>query len=210
MLGSEAVSHYAGTASFYAEYRAGGQRCARNAGRTNIEWINQAAEEVGYPNDHFGLIVIASAFHWMDRPLVAARCRSMLTDDGLLAVLGNPTPLMQIRTGTTIGAAILAVQDRWFGDSYDVLNTDELDRPEVVLENCGFSNVTVSYVPHTQHWTVERFLGFLRSTSSRPDQRLGNDFAQFARKWRTQSALNCVTRRSAQFAGGDLKDAKDL
>ncbi len=228
------MSHFVGTASFYAEFRPGypselwdsltttangegtgrvlelgagpatatvelarrvgsvvavdldgemvdeGRRITTAAGCTNVEWLNQPAEEIEFPDRHFGLIVIASAFHWMDRPAVAARCRSMLTEDGRIAVLGNPTPLMQIRDGSPIGAAIGEVQNRWFGEDYYVMDIDELDRPEVVLREAGFSDVAVSYVGQTQAWSVDRFLGFLRSTSSRPDQRLGDEFPRFA------------------------------
>lgn len=229
------MSHFAGTSSFYAEFRPGypdalfdsltersganagssavlelgcgpgtatmalarrarsviavdadaemlreGRRVAAEAGVENIEWISSPAEDVVYPEQSFDLIVIASAFHWMDRPLVAAQSASMLGADGLLALLGNPTPLMQIRDGSEVGAAIGRVQDRWFGDDYYVLDVEELARPEVVLQQNGFSEVSVSYLAQTQDWTVDRFLGFLRSTSSRPDQRLGPDFAEFA------------------------------
>ena len=234
----EAVNHFTGTASFYAEFRPGypsdlweslasqaalngsanvldlgsgpatatlelakragsviavdldaemvnqGQTITQAAGYSNVEWVNSPAESLDYPDQHFRLIVIASAFHWMDRPQVAAKCRSMLDDEGLIALLGNPTPLMQIRegtaVGTAVGAAIGEVQDRWFGGDYYVLDVDELDRPETVLERCGFSEVTISYVPSLQEWDVQRFLGFLRSTSSRPDQRLVDDYDNFA------------------------------
>ena len=167
-----------------------GRRLTEAAELRNVEWVNAAAETVDYPEGHFQLVVIASAFQWMDRPLVASGCRSMLADDGLLAVLGNPTPLMQIRECTAIGAAIGRVQNRWFGDDYYVLDIDKLDPPDVVLRASGLSEVTVSYVPQVQEWNVHRFLGFLRSTSSRPDQRLGEQFTRFAEE--IDSAIRAV------------------
>ncbi len=72
------------------------------------------------------------------------------------------------------------MQEQWFGPEYYVLAVDELAPPAVVLRECGFADVTVSHVPQVQEWNVERFLGFLRSTSSRPDQRLGDRFSRFA------------------------------
>jgi len=87
-----------------------GRRLAEAAGVDTIEWVNAPAEAVDYPPESFRLIVIASAFHWMDRHAVATRCRSMLYPDGLLAVLGNPTPLLQISDRTPLGAAIAEVQ----------------------------------------------------------------------------------------------------
>ena len=238
------MSHFAGTASFYSEFRPGyplelldtlaaetnldrtssvldlgagpatltielarraglvvavdldpemveeGRRLTAEAALGNVEWINASAEAFDHSDRSFQLIVIASAFHWMDRPLVASKCRSMLADGGLFAVLGNPTPLNQIREGTAVGAAIKQVQDRWFGDDYYVLDVGELEPHEVVLRECRFSDVKVSYVDQVQEWNVQRFLGFLRSTSSRPDQRLGDQFNQFSAE--IDSAIRAV------------------
>lgn len=157
-----------------------GRRLAEADDITNVEWMNIPAEQVDFPDDHFQLIVSASAFHWMDRTLVATKCQSMLNGSGVLALLGNPTPLIQVRERTGVGAAIADVQDRWFGEGDQVLNTDDLERPEVILDRTGFRDVSVTYIPQVQEWSVERLLGFLRSTSSRPDQRLGDDFPRFA------------------------------
>lgn len=163
-----------------AEMVAEGRRLAEQAGIGNIDWINSAAEDIVFPDGSFRLIVIASAFHWMDRVRVAVACRRMLDSGGLVAIVNNPTPLMELRAGSALGAAIAEVQARWFSDEYYVLDVAELDPPEVVLGQSGFRDVTVSYEPQCQEWDVERFLGFLRSTSSRPDQRLGDRFPQFA------------------------------
>lgn len=162
------------------EMVAEGRRLAELAGIGNVEWVNSAAEDIAFPDGSFRLIVIASAFHWMDRVRVAVACRRMLDRGGLLAIVNNPTPLMELRAGSALGAAIAEVQARWFSDEYYVLDVAKLDPPEVVLSDCGFRGVTVSYEPQVQAWDVERFLGFLRSTSSRPDQRLGDRFPQFA------------------------------
>lgn len=59
-----------------AEMVTEGRRLADAAGIGNVEWVNAAAEVVEYPDGSFRLIVIASAFHWMDRLAVAGRCRS--------------------------------------------------------------------------------------------------------------------------------------
>ena len=155
-----------------------GRRTAGRMGVTNIEWVHGAAEELHYPRRHFRLIVAASAFHWMDRPKVATACRAMLDDGGLFAVVGNPTPLMQIQDRVGVGAAMADVYARWFGAD-DPLRPARPEGPGAVLAASGFSSVEISYVPCEQHWSVERFAGFLRSTSSRPDRRLGPDFGAF-------------------------------
>jgi SAM-dependent methyltransferase len=163
-----------------------GQRTAALAGIDNVRWVHETAEDFeGEPGD-YRLVVIASAFHWMDRRTVAANCHAALEPAGVLAVLGNPTLLMQIRKREAgIGAAMADVQDRWFGNDHFPLDIDRLARPEDVLRASPFGTATVLQVPCEQQWDVERFLGFLRSTSSRPDQRLGDRFPDFADDVRT-------------------------
>lgn len=153
---------------------------AAAAGITNVQWVDGPAETFADERDTYHLVVVASAFHWMDRQLVAARCHRLLTADGLFAVVNNPTPLIQIRERTGVGAAIAEVQDRWFGDDFFPHRVDRIEGAEEVLQASPFAAVETHYLPCRQHWDAERLVGFLRSTSSRPDQRLGPRFAAFA------------------------------
>jgi SAM-dependent methyltransferase len=153
---------------------------AAAAGVANVRWVHSTAEMFDGEPGAFRLAVIASAFHWMDRPLVAARCHHLLATGGLLAVVNNPTPLMQIRQRDGIGAAIDDVQKRWLRDDDLPLSTETLTRPETILGASPFASAEVLHVSCHQEWDVERFIGFLRSTSSRPDQRLGDRFSAFA------------------------------
>lgn len=186
-----------------------GQKAAALAGIDNVRWVHAAAEAFEAEPGRYQLVVIASAFHWMDRRTVAAKCHAALERAGVLAVLGNPTPLMQIRKREPgIGAVIAAVQDRWFGNDQFPLDVERLERPEEVLRTSPFGAATVLRVPCEQQWDVERFLGFLRSTSSRPDQRLGDRFPVFADdittaiesvepsgRWALQSTVEVVLSR---------------
>lgn len=159
-----------------------GRRAAAAARCPNITWVHTTAEDfVGAPGT-YRLVVIASAFHWMDRAMVAAKCHRLLVPTGLLALVGLPTPLVQIREREGVGAAIAEVQDRWFHTGYFPLDESDLVRPEAVLREGPFGAAEVVSVPVRQTWDAERFIGFLRSTSSRPDQRLGNRFEAFARE----------------------------
>lgn len=157
-----------------------GRRAAAAAGVGNVRWVRALAEEFTDRRGRYQLIVIASAFHWMDRPVVARNCHTLLAPGGVLALLGNPTPLLQIRERDSVGAAIAEVQDRWFAEDPFAGQTEELARPEAVLRASPFGSASVAHVPSEQEWDVERLLGFLRSTSSRPDRRLGSRYPAFA------------------------------
>jgi 2-polyprenyl-3-methyl-5-hydroxy-6-metoxy-1,4-benzoquinol methylase len=68
-----------------------GRRTAALAGIDNVRWVHETAEDFEGQPGGYRLVVIASAFHWMDRRTVAANCHAALEPAGVLAVLGNPT-----------------------------------------------------------------------------------------------------------------------
>jgi hypothetical protein len=121
---------------------------------------------------------------------VAAKAHEMLEHEGLFAVLGNPSPLMQIQpggdrldredVGTAVAAAVVAVQDRWCEPKEHSEPTRRLTRHEEIIRASPFGVATLLSVPTRQEWDVPSLIGFLRSTSLRPDQVLGNRFQEFA------------------------------
>ncbi|MHB8341491.1 MAG: class I SAM-dependent methyltransferase, partial [Mycobacteriales bacterium] len=153
-------------------------RAATACGSRNVKWVLGTAEEFEGEPGTYRLVTIGSAFHWLARPSVAENAHRLLDAGGVLAVLGNPTPLDDVRRRRGVGSAIAEVQDRWFGlppaDAHI-----ELGRPEVVLRASVFRDATVTAVRSEQRWDIERLVGFLRSTSWRPDQRLGDRFGHF-------------------------------
>lgn len=163
-----------------ADMLAEGQRVAARAGITNVRWVRSAAEDFDDTPGRYALVVVASAFHWMDRTRVAAKSHALLHAGGALAVVDNPTPLMQIRARQGVGATIAEVQDRWFEPKQYPLDIAALPPAQAVFAACGFGEVVELHVPCEQRWDVARFLGFLCSTSSRPDAHLGPGFARFA------------------------------
>jgi SAM-dependent methyltransferase len=157
---------------------------AAERGVSNCDWVRSSAETVSYQPGSFDLVVIGSAFHWMNRPVVAARVYNMLLPNGLLAVLGNPTPLSEVSRREGIGNVIAEVQDRWF-DNADFPQGAPLEfRHEAVSAESPFGGAEVSYHPTSEDWDVDRFIGFLCSTSLRPDQILGERFEDFAQDLR--------------------------
>ena len=150
-------------------------------GLPNVRWVCSPAEEYDEQPGRFDLIIIGSAFHWMNRPLVANRSYRLLRPGGLLAIASNPTPLLQIRDQEGVGAAIAAVQDRWFPDARRLKpGAPRLASNEQILGDSPFRHTVVHEVPTRQEWNIERLLDFLRSTSWRSDQALGPRFDEFA------------------------------
>ncbi len=61
------------------------KRQAHAAGVSNVEWLNQRAEELPARLGPFRAVTLAQSFHWMDRALVARRLHDVLAADGVLA-----------------------------------------------------------------------------------------------------------------------------
>jgi SAM-dependent methyltransferase len=165
-------------------------RLASERGQHNIRWVLSSAERFDDKPGGYRLVVIGSAFQWMDRPAVAARAHELLEHQGLFAVLGNPSPLMLIQPGgnrldredigTAVAAAVAAVQDRFFEPKENSERIGRLTRHEEVIRASPFGVATLLSVPTRQDWDVPSLIGFLRSTSLRPDQVLGGRFQEFA------------------------------
>jgi hypothetical protein len=58
-------------------------------------------------------------------------------------------------------------------------SVDGLSRPEQVIAASPFRTSTLRHVPTEQHWDIPSLVGFLRSTSFRPDHVLGDQFDDF-------------------------------
>lgn len=153
---------------------------AKRRGLSNCRWLRSSAEAFPYESGNYHLAVIASAFHWMDRPVVAAKVYESLSPEGVFAVLGSPAPLDQVQRREGIGKVIAEVQDRWFERNAFPQGSSPRIRHESVIANSPFSTAEVSYYPTSEEWDVDNLLGFLRSTSLRPDQVLGEKFEAFA------------------------------
>jgi hypothetical protein len=156
-----------------------GARLAVQSGHDNIRWAHLSAEDFEDQPATYRAVVIGSAFHWMNRDLVAAKAHRLLARGGVLAVVGNPTPLIQVRQRRGVGGAIATVQGRWMPNSAASPSVDGLSRPEQVIAASPFRTSTLRHVPTEQHWDIPSLVGFLRSTSFRPDHILGDQFDDF-------------------------------
>lgn len=62
---------------------------AQEAGITNIDWVVGRAEDLGIEPESCDLITAGSAFHWMDRELLASRAYAGLKPGCALALIGG-------------------------------------------------------------------------------------------------------------------------
>ena len=137
----------------------------------NVAWRLHTAEELMLEPASVELVTIAAAFHWMDRALVARRCARWLAPGRTLAVLGSNSPW----TGTAEWQALARdVMRRWTGGKRRA-GSDTFapaERHEDILAREGFDLESIDVcIDHT--WTLDTFLGYLRSTSFASREVLG-------------------------------------
>lgn len=155
-------------------------RLATEQGRHNVRWVNDTAEGFeARPGSSYTLVVAASAFHWMDRPVVTAKVHRLLEPGGLFAVVANPTPLTLIRRNEGVGAAIAAVQDHWLDPDQFPRSLVVRSSSEEVIRDSAFGHARLVQIPTEQHWDVEGLIGFLRSTSWMSEKILGERFPEY-------------------------------
>jgi SAM-dependent methyltransferase len=64
---------------------------ADRQGIDNIDWLHSYAEDLPADLGPFTVVTLAQSFHWMDRPLVAAKIRRWLTAGGCCVHVGATT-----------------------------------------------------------------------------------------------------------------------
>jgi hypothetical protein len=144
-----------------------GREKAARAGVGKVRWMVGRAEDVDPAAGPFEVVTAGNAFHRLDRRLVAERGLTWLSPGGCLAVLGSSS----LWSGTA----------EWQEVAREVVS-EFTDRPgrapapptetsaprlthEAVLREAGFAEVK-EYQFHTSHmWTVDSFVGYLKSTS---------------------------------------------
>jgi len=129
-----------------------------------ISWHHQLAENYTSDDHRYNLVTVGAAFHWMDRPLRAARSRRWLRDGGVLAITGgnstwNGTEQWQ-QVALSVIRSFLGEQRRAGAGVF----REQPKRHEEILADAGF-DVSERTFPTPQESTVESFLGYLYSTS---------------------------------------------
>jgi len=154
-----------------------GRRKADQLRITNVRWMVGRAEEVEAPRDSFEMITIGSAFHRLDRRLVAERALRWLTPGHSIVPMGNNAAWKGKEEWQHIAAEVIA---RWIdrpgaatGHSHQPYQCHE-----EVLEAVGF-DLEVHRFPTPYVWTLDSFVGYLYSTAKASKAVLGDHAGEF-------------------------------
>ncbi|WP_417385537.1 class I SAM-dependent methyltransferase [Gimesia sp.] len=167
-----------------AEMLAAAQQKAREQQVSNIQWLNQSAEQFSAEPDSFELVTIGAAFHWMERQVMAPRIQSWLQAEQPLVIMGYTS----IWSGNADWHPLVReVVKRWLGEKRRAGSGEfnNLAAPhEQVLIDAGFKLEEIKH-EYLQTWTLDDLLGNLYSTSFASPAVLGTKRADFEADLRT-------------------------
>lgn len=143
-------------------------RKAEHLGVKNVHWMTARAEDVD-PAETFDLVTIATAFHRVDRRVVAARAAQWLRSGGHFALVWSGTPNAGAAAWQEVLAEIFVDWSRRL-DADDRIPADLQAHLEqlphaTVLEEAGFTDVRHCEFTEVHDWSVDTLIGFLYSTS---------------------------------------------
>jgi SAM-dependent methyltransferase len=148
-------------------------------GAENILAMVADAETLDAEAGYFDLVVIGSAFHRLDRELVAGRVLRWLRPGGYLAVCWSDDPSSGDQDWQRAFAAIV---DTWQGEGRVPANWAEprRQRPDAqVLSDAGFEVTGRREFVVKHHWTLAELAGYARSMSVFPPAVRGAQSAEF-------------------------------
>ena len=135
---------------------------------SGIRWLVGAAETAPVAGP-FELVAVGTAFHRLDRLVVARRMREWVADDGGVVLLWSAMPSdgeqpwqQELRALITDWMDSTGSSDR-LPPGWDEARAARPDRE--VLEQTGFTYDGRFEFPRIETWTVESLVGFLYSTS---------------------------------------------
>ncbi len=156
---------------------------AAAGGAGDVRPIVASAESLDAEPDYFELVVIGSAFHRLDRDLVAARILRWLKPGGCLALCWSDVPW----TGEEDWQrALAATLDKWkaaLGAEGRVpagWDLPQKRRPDLqLLADAGFEVAGRHEFAVEHRWSLPELAGYVRSTSFLPAAVLGDQAAAF-------------------------------
>ncbi|GAA0370866.1 class I SAM-dependent methyltransferase [Bacillus horti] len=146
----------------------------------NVRWLEGKAEEKSSDWGSFRLILIAKAFHWMDRESILEILYKSSDDNSGIAIIDNynvkQEPLLwQLKVNEIV--------KRWLGNERkagDTMYTPPKERFEDTVAKSRFINVERHLLPsYSYTWTVESIIGNLYSTSFASKRLFGENLERF-------------------------------
>ncbi len=163
------------------------QAKADKLGAGNVRPVTSDAETLVAQPGYFELAVIGSAFHRLDRELVAARLLQWLRPAGCVALCWSDGPQLPPASGAREWQhAFAALLDRWQAalGATDRVPVDwaapQRRRPDAqVLSEAGFETAGHHEYRVKHRWSLAELAGWVRSTSFLPPSVLGDQGAAF-------------------------------
>lgn len=161
-----------------------GEAKARSIGVRNISWLQGAAETVTLAGP-FELVTVGTAFHRLNRPLVARRMRAWLQAGGAVALLWSDVPSSGDQPWQAAMAELLSEWMTKAGTTDRVpagwVQAMEQVPHEQVLRQAGFDYAGKHEFTVEWRWTIETLIGFVYSTSILNRHALADRAAEFER-----------------------------
>jgi SAM-dependent methyltransferase len=158
-----------------------GQRQASIGRISGIDWRAMPAESISTELGQFKLVTIASAFHWMDRDAVLARCYDVATSGGGLVISSGIASWWESQVPWH--KAVIGVVKDWLGPerrtSQGICPTGEHEPFEQAFARSQFDLFDHAEASYTHVWDIESIIGFLYSTSFANRALLGHNLAAF-------------------------------
>ncbi|MBM7097707.1 class I SAM-dependent methyltransferase [Bacillus sp. H-16] len=131
----------------------------------NAEWIHSDAETfVKTAPSSFRLVIIAKAFHWMDRRALLDSLYPKVSPGGGVIIIDEAPPKSRPLWKGTVNDVV----EEWYGSNRRAGKTT-YSHPEVsheeVIEDSRFTLEVHELPPFQVSWTVDVIIGYLYSTS---------------------------------------------
>lgn len=156
---------------------------AAAAGARDVRPIVLSAESLDAEPDYFDLVVIGTAFHRLDRDLVAGRVLQWLKPGGYLALCWSSGPSAGEEDWQRALAGTLDTWKAALGAENRVPAGWDLPhkrRPNLQLRaDAGFEVAGRREFPVEHRWSLPEIAGYVRSTSFLPAAVLGGQAAAF-------------------------------
>jgi SAM-dependent methyltransferase len=163
-----------------------GREVAHQAGVTHINWQVGRAEELSIESGSVDLLTIGSAFHRLERELVAARVKEWLRPDGALVVMGYGRAPHSTEPKPPWQEIMSRVVEKWTGPPSEATRR-ALSGPlhGEVLESAGYTIEQDEWsVP--RRWTLDELVGLTYSISISSKQQLGDRVDAFEAELRSE------------------------
>ncbi|MFQ3544145.1 class I SAM-dependent methyltransferase [Halobacillus rhizosphaerae] len=148
-----------------------------------IQWFNGRLEQYkAVYNEHFNLVTIAKAFHWMNRSVILDELYEVIPKGGGVAIIDNYEPGKSLRPWQL---KLNEIIKKWYGKerkagkqtySHPVISHEE------VISNSKFKAEVYTLPEYEINWNCESILGNLYSTSYGSKRFLGKEIDKFEKE----------------------------